>query len=342
MLPGRVKPLPHIAAERMSCGCTPSRGLLRGAAQSTSCWELRAWVAPSPGPPAPQAPLTSAPALSHEITVSKMFTTQGTSAALVCEARAGQMLYLPAGGLCSTAAAHLHQGRPALRSRPASGRPGSRRHQSQHGVTNADLAWVTDWCLSIQSCMHQQPHLCGAPPPGGAQIQAGTSPALRRHIPPAYDVGCRPRLPAGWFHEVTSYSTADSPTHMALNFWCGWCCILAPGRRVRNASVRVPAAQSAVVGMAWRPARVQHARADRRRAPPEMQPTSLPGTVPVARHAHTPVALHSSSQLLSGPDSFLHRNTLHRNTLYHNPSCRYHPPDNLERGAEAAMHQPYM
>ncbi|KAL4437367.1 hypothetical protein ABPG75_004506 [Micractinium tetrahymenae] len=26
-------------------------------------------------------------------------------------------------------------------------------------------------------------------------------------------------LPAGWFHEVTSYSTADSPTHMALNYW---------------------------------------------------------------------------------------------------------------------------
>ena len=26
-------------------------------------------------------------------------------------------------------------------------------------------------------------------------------------------------LPAGWFHEVTSFSTASSQTHLALNYW---------------------------------------------------------------------------------------------------------------------------
>ena len=26
-------------------------------------------------------------------------------------------------------------------------------------------------------------------------------------------------LPAGWFHEVTSFSEAPSQTHLALNYW---------------------------------------------------------------------------------------------------------------------------
>lgn len=272
-----------------------------------------------------------------------MFTAQGTSAALVCEARAGQMLYLPAGGLCSTAAARLHQGRPASEVEASLRQAGEQAAPISAWSDQCGLG-VCDGLVPVRTIMHAPATaLVWRPPPGGPQTQAGASPALRRHVPPASDVGCRPRLPAGWFHEVTSYSTADSPTHMALNFWCGWCCMLARPPRAQR-SDRVPAAQSDA--MAWWPARVQCARADRRRAPPEMQPTSLPGTVPAARHAHTPVALHSSSQFLSGPGSFLHRstlhrNTLHRNTLYRNPSCRYHPPDNLERGAEAAMHQPY-
>lgn len=27
-------------------------------------------------------------------------------------------------------------------------------------------------------------------------------------------------VPAGWFHEVTSFSSPTSPTHLALNYWC--------------------------------------------------------------------------------------------------------------------------
>ena len=26
-------------------------------------------------------------------------------------------------------------------------------------------------------------------------------------------------IPAGWFHEVTSYAASASPTHLALNYW---------------------------------------------------------------------------------------------------------------------------
>ena len=26
-------------------------------------------------------------------------------------------------------------------------------------------------------------------------------------------------LPCGWFHEVTSFTAADSSTHLALNYW---------------------------------------------------------------------------------------------------------------------------
>lgn len=66
--------------------------------------------------------------------------------------------------------------------------------------------------------------MAGLPVPTSFPVSAA---AHLRHLPCIHQLS--PPAPcayltttlvhAGWFHEVTSYSTADSPTHLALNFW---------------------------------------------------------------------------------------------------------------------------
>lgn len=66
---------------------------------------------------------------------------------------------------------------------------------------------------------------------GQRHVRPGPPPPRPPHPPPTHLQGkgaaleCEVRagqmlyLPAGWFHEVTSFSTAASPTHVALNYW---------------------------------------------------------------------------------------------------------------------------